>query len=1014
MRTHFASFLKQYRLLPFIRVWGYLTMKKQTVFGITLFIIFILASVQAFAAVTYGAVTATDPVEAGVNDVILSAEISSDGTLTSVTLLVDGVDYSSSLSTTSPYTATLSAALFVSTDPNHGTLGTHSYIFTATDESGDTPTSGTFTTEDLTAPSITILDANPATVEVGTTYTDAGATAADAYEGDVTSSITSTSTVDINTVGTYEVTYTVADTTGNSATATRTVNVVDATPPTISITSAPTEVEYGNNALIVATVTDNYDLDETSVDLTLSDGTVHAMAQTGTDEYTANIETTGLSLTTYQFTITAEDASGNVATTDGTDEFTVEDTTGPLITEVSTPDAVVCYESSITFSATVEDLYDETPAYVGIYVDGAPGDATNGPGYYQLDQNTDDPTLYELTVDTTTTDFSNVGDYTGDYLYNFYARDSNTNAETTDAASFSIADCTGPEITNVTESSDPVEYEEDIIITATITEQTGIATDFEIQYITVYDSTGAVVYTADLDPIGANQYEVTINTETNLGTIGEFSYIISATNDDDATGTSTEATFIVTDTTGPTVTIVSESPDPVEYGEDITITATVTDGNGVGTVLLSISSASFIEEMSPTANPDEYSLVISTSDLGILGEVTYSITATDVYDNSGASTEGTFEVVDTTAPVITILGNNPETVELGSTYTDAGATAYDAHDGDLTSSIIPASTVDTSAVGTYDVTYSVTDSAGYTTTETRTVEVVDTTSPTISNVVASPNRVNEGDIVTISADVTDAQGIDTVTVTVNGADYSMTGSGDTYSADINTTGFALATYTFTITATDDDGNTRTASGSFTVTIVSAITVEILADKTSGEEDLDVSFRSNTAGGVVPLHYAWDFDDGDVSGSQNVRHVFTNDGVYTVTLTVSDDYGNVGTDTITITVGAEETTNNARDNIRLDEISFGNDVVEAGDLLEAFVTIENIGEERLEDISVTLYIDELGIWARSTQEDVSRGDDEPMVVALEIPEDAEPGFYDVRIVISNDDMKRVKYRDIEII
>ena len=52
--------------------------------------------------------------------------------------------------------------------------------------------------------------------------------------------------------------------------------------------------------------------------------------------------------------------------------------------------------------------------------------------------------------------------------------------------------------------------------------------------------------------------------------------------------------------------------------------------------------------------------------------------------------------VDATPPVITLVGANPISVEVGETYNDAGATANDNLDGDLTSSIV----VDTSAVNT--------------------------------------------------------------------------------------------------------------------------------------------------------------------------------------------------------------------------------------------------------------------------------------------------------------------------
>ena len=62
----------------------------------------------------------------------------------------------------------------------------------------------------------------------------------------------------------------------------------------------------------------------------------------------------------------------------------------------------------------------------------------------------------------------------------------------------------------------------------------------------------------------------------------------------------------------------------------------------------------------------------------------------------------TVNVVDTTAPVVTVTGDNPATVELGSTYTDAGATATDAS-GTVT--VVTTGTVDTDTVGTYTLTY---------------------------------------------------------------------------------------------------------------------------------------------------------------------------------------------------------------------------------------------------------------------------------------------------------------------
>ena len=79
------------------------------------------------------------------------------------------------------------------------------------------------------------------------------------------------------------------------------------------------------------------------------------------------------------------------------------------------------------------------------------------------------------------------------------------------------------------------------------------------------------------------------------------------------------------------------------------------------------------------------------------------------------------------APVLTI--NGPTTIHLlaGSTYTEAGATAYDQEDGNLNNAIvIDSSSVDTNTAGSYEVLYSVTDNDGNTVTARKTVVVIPT------------------------------------------------------------------------------------------------------------------------------------------------------------------------------------------------------------------------------------------------------------------------------------------------
>lgn len=61
-------------------------------------------------------------------------------------------------------------------------------------------------------------------------------------------------------------------------------------------------------------------------------------------------------------------------------------------------------------------------------------------------------------------------------------------------------------------------------------------------------------------------------------------------------------------------------------------------------------------------------------------------------------------------PVITLLGSGSEQILLYSLYVDSGATATDIEDGNLTPSIIVSGYVNTGVVGTYPITYDVTDS----------------------------------------------------------------------------------------------------------------------------------------------------------------------------------------------------------------------------------------------------------------------------------------------------------------
>ena len=93
------------------------------------------------------------------------------------------------------------------------------------DSSSDNGGNGGGSNNDITAPIITILGEADVSINQYTPYIDAGATATDEVDGDLTSSIVTTGVVNTSIEGNYIITYTVSDTSGNTATATRQVIV---------------------------------------------------------------------------------------------------------------------------------------------------------------------------------------------------------------------------------------------------------------------------------------------------------------------------------------------------------------------------------------------------------------------------------------------------------------------------------------------------------------------------------------------------------------------------------------------------------------------------------------------------------------------------------------------------------------------------------------------------------------------------------------------------------------------
>jgi type II secretory pathway pseudopilin PulG len=107
--------------------------------------------------------------------------------------------------------------------------------------------------------------------------------------------------------------------------------------------------------------------------------------------------------------------------------------------------------------------------------------------------------------------------------------------------------------------------------------------------------------------------------------------------------------------------------------------------------------------------------------------VNYSITNSE---GKKIATKRKVIVSDVIPPVITLVGANPFNMYPG-TFNDPGATATDNIDGNISHLIVVGGNLTPTITGSYTVTYTVIDSAGNTASVSRTVNVTDSTPPTV-------------------------------------------------------------------------------------------------------------------------------------------------------------------------------------------------------------------------------------------------------------------------------------------
>lgn len=109
---------------------------------------------------------------------------------------------------------------------NTAVAGTYTISYTATDLAGNIATaSRTVFVTDQTAPQVTLIGASSIRIPTGGSFTDPGATAADAVDGTLPANVTGS--VNGNLPGTYVLSYKATDAAGNtSAAVTRTIHVI--------------------------------------------------------------------------------------------------------------------------------------------------------------------------------------------------------------------------------------------------------------------------------------------------------------------------------------------------------------------------------------------------------------------------------------------------------------------------------------------------------------------------------------------------------------------------------------------------------------------------------------------------------------------------------------------------------------------------------------------------------------------------------------------------------------------
>ncbi len=204
--------------------------------------------------------------------------------------------------------------------------------------------------------------------------------------------------------------------------------------------------------------------------------------------------------------------------------------------------------------------------------------------------------------------------------------------------------------------------------------------------------------------------------------------------------------------------------------------------------------------------------------------------------------------------------------------------------------------------GTYDVSFTVTDANGLSSTDNVTVTVSSVTLSPVATITSPANNLTTsvGSALFFSGTATGGLLPYTYHWDIPGGSPRTATTKDVASV----TFAAAGSYVATFTVTDNLG--KKASDTVTIT-VSLATVTASINSPGGDITISVAdrvtFIAQGSGGSAPYTYLWDFQGGAPATATTLTaaSTFNSVGSYPIKLTVTDSLGNMGTDTITVTV-----------------------------------------------------------------------------------------------------------------